>query len=125
MFILHYKFFLKNSRSELTKRKFLYKQTPYLLKGNNSRLVFVRAPKHFKTGKHQLSFFNGVLYKTYNLQSSNISILYTSKPGYIFNIGQLLQLSILSDLLLSKVTVKARCLLHFNDGWGYFYSINS
>ena len=58
--IISYKFFLKNSRKLLTKNHYFYLQEKKLKREQNSHLMFVRAPKHFKSGKQILVFFNGI-----------------------------------------------------------------
>lgn len=63
-----YKFRLRSLRKELTLIQF-FKKKQFILRGNNKAVMFVRAPKHFKSGKQKIFFFCGVYTKKFFLKS--------------------------------------------------------
>lgn len=55
-------------RKELTLIQF-FKKKQFILRGNNKAVMFVRAPKHFKSGKQKIFFFCGIYTKKFFLKS--------------------------------------------------------
>lgn len=49
--------------------------------------MFVRAPKHFKSGKQHVFFFETITYKTYKLNSVKlIPVIFFLKSNALFNL---------------------------------------
>lgn len=120
-----YKFFLKNSRKRLTKNHYFYLQEKKLKREQNTHLMFVRAPKHFKSGKQILVFFNGIyknllnikLKKSTNyLHSLNSKILYSFVKNYYNK-------KLVNDIIISRLTISSSFFIKFN-GRNYFFTVN-
>src|SRR6218665_185678 len=80
--VSQYKFFKKNSRKILTKTTYSDRRFT-VVKNKNTALMFVRAPKHFKSGKQRVTFFNS-LYRQKKLFLSNQGyFLVTSSTPYV------------------------------------------
>lgn len=99
-----YKYFLKSSRKMLTKTQHVAKSVK-LRRNKHTPLMFVRAPKHFKSGKQHVFFFNSIF-----RVKQNLTLLYTSheiitsKPTALFNKVLFLREFKAADILVSRVT---------------------
>lgn len=122
---MSYKFFLKNSRKYLTKNHYFFKKK-CLKREQNTHLMFVRAPKHFKSGKQIIVFFNGV-YKTFISiklkNSSNIIHSLSNKSLYSF-FKNFCNKKLINDIILSKITISSSFTVSFN-GRNYFFTTNN
>lgn len=87
--------------------------------------MFVRAPKHFKSGKQILVFFNGIyknllnikLKKSTNyLHSLNSKILYSFVKNYYNK-------KLVNDIIISRLTISSSFFIKFN-GRNYFFTVN-
>lgn len=83
---LSQKFYLRNTRKFLYNKKYFYNKQS-LKKVQNQPVMFVRAPKHFKSGKQHVFFFETIVYKTYKLNSVKLTpIIFFLKPNTLFNL---------------------------------------
>lgn len=129
--IINYKFFLKHMRGAITKRQYFYRgvttnhipqkifvQSPRgklpvksgvglsdLRKGNNNPLMFVRAPKHFKSGKQHIFFFNSTFYRRHELLIKHPSAMFFLNSRSLFNKLSLLREFSHNSILISRITL--------------------
>lgn len=121
--ILNYKFFLKSSKTLVTKSQF-YTKNKILLRGSNTPLMYVRAPKHFKAGKQFSFFFNSNFRKKIIIpQNYKINII-KSAPNTLYNFVALSSNVSQPELIISRVTFITKLYLIF-FGWCYLFSINN
>lgn len=88
--------------------------------------MFVRAPKHFKTGKQIIVFFNSIYRKkwTLNMQQPT-SWVYLNNKQVTFNLlNSIYKQKLNNDIITSRITVETDFYLLFN-GWYNFYTINN
>lgn len=99
-----YKYFLKSSRKMLTKTQHVAKSIK-LRRNKHTPLMFVRAPKHFKSGKQHVFFFNSIfrVKQQLNLPYSSNEIV-TNKPTALFNKVRFLREFKAADILINRVT---------------------
>ena len=123
--IISYKFFLKNSRKLLTKNHYFYLQEKKLKREQNTHLMFVRAPKHFKSGKQILVFFNGIYRTKLNIKlKKSINYLNSLNSKVLYNfIKNYYNKKLINDTIISRITVSSSFLIKFN-GRNYFFTIN-
>ena len=122
----HYEFFLKSTRKNLSSSKF-FGHNKMIKRGRNTPLMYVRAPKHFKSGKQHIFFFNGKVRKNYKITNVNnkFSLITTeSLKTSLFSSSSFLSVNILPDYILKRVTVEQSATIKIFNGWGYFYTIN-
>jgi hypothetical protein len=80
------KFYLRNTRKLLSKKTYFYNKT-FLKKVQNQAIMFVRAPKHFKSGKQHVFFFESIFLKTYVFNSVKLlPSIFFLKPNILFNL---------------------------------------
>ena len=96
-----------------------------LKRNQNTHLMFVRAPKHFKSGKQIIVFFNGIYRRRFML-----SLNYTSSWAYsgnqqaIFKIlNSLYRQTLSNEIITSRITLETDFFFSINGGYN-FYSIN-
>lgn len=122
---LSYKFYSRSSRKLLTSKHYFFgKKT--LLRGQNTHLMFVRAPKHFKSGKQIIVFFNSCYRKKWilNLQQP-ATWVYLGNKQVIFNtLNNLYRQKLSNDIITSRVSIETDFYLYFNGRYN-FYTINS
>lgn len=106
-----YKFFLKSSRKLLTKTRFYYRKKQ-LFRGQNTPIMFVRAPKHFKSGKQHTFFFNSSVRKIFFVQNTAHFSFFIS-PKVVFNAMQNTTHPNPKGAVLSRVTITATVLLQY------------
>lgn len=111
-----YKVFSKPQLNLLTNKKLYWKSNMYR-RNKNTALMFVRAPKHFKSGKQHIFFFNTLVRKKqfYNAtkdvlvrKSKNILALYSLIKLYDI-------LDVTSGVYISRITVEQSVLLNFSS----------
>lgn len=120
-----YKFYSKSSRKLLTSKHYFFGKNT-LKKNQNTHLMFVRAPKHFKTGKQIIVFFNSIYRKkwTLNMQQPT-SWVYLNNKQVTFNLlNSIYKQKLNNDIITSRITVETDFYLLFN-GWYNFYTINN
>lgn len=89
----------RSSKSFVQKKK-------KILKGNNQPIMFVRAPKHFKSGKQHAFIYKSYKYKHLLLRSNSLLLL-QMKPYTLFSIIREVNEPFLrKDLLLSRVSIR-------------------
>lgn len=129
--IFNYKFFLKHIRRAITKRQYYYRGISHkynpsralvkssqgqvgvkagiassdLRKGNNNPLMFVRAPKHFKSGKQHIFFFNSTFYRRHELFVWHAPALLFMSPRVLLSKLAVLREFSQNSVLISRVTV--------------------
>lgn len=106
--VSQYKFFKKNSRKFLTKTK--YSHNRFTAKKNkNTPLMFVRAPKHFKSGKQRVVFFNSLYRQKKYFESTEGYFLSSSKTPYvIYSLTHSVEQDISKpDVILSRSIIHA------------------
>lgn len=88
--------------------------------------MFVRAPKHFKTGKQIIVFFNSVYsYRKLLNFKHQTQWVYMLKSQVLFNlISKLRQEKLKNDIIISRVTLSSIFFVSFNGGCS-FYTNNS
>lgn len=69
LIVKQYKYHLRSLRRELVNTRYIFHKK-FIRKQSNKPLMFVRAPKHFKSGKQHIFFFNGIFLKKLKLNSS-------------------------------------------------------
>lgn len=99
------KFYLRNTRKILLAKKFFYNKL-LMKKIQNQPVMFVRAPKHFKSGKQHVFFFETTLRKTYKLTCYKfISSLITLSPYQLHSFAtSSLGGDIINDVRVSRVS---------------------
>ncbi len=109
---LIYKYHLKRSRLFLTKNKYFYRKKT-LQRIQNSYLMFLRSPKHFKTGKQHIVFFNGLYYNEliltlpkFNLNKINKTILFNLLKVHTNFIPN-------NDIIIHKLIIEQPKLINF------------
>lgn len=82
-----YNYYFKNGRKFFTSTSYS-KNKKLLDKKSNKRLMFKRAPKHFKLGKQQIVYFIGVYSKTtkFFLNRSLVSLFVDVDSGLLFDL---------------------------------------
>ena len=101
-----YKYFLKSTRANISKSQYVQRRAA-LRRGVNSPIMFVRAPKHFKTGKQHLFLFNGRFIRIYNLKITPFtSTFLLSHPTTIFKSFQVLREFNFTDTVISRISIK-------------------
>lgn len=124
--IISYKFFLKNSRKLLTKNHYFYLQEKKLKREQNNHLMFVRAPKHFKSGKQILVFFNGIYRIFLNIKlKKSVNYLHNLDSKILYNFFKnYYNKKLINDVIISRFTVSSSFIIKFN-GRNYFFTANS
>lgn len=106
--------YLKNS-------SFNKKTTSIVGKKKNTRLMFLRAPKHFKTGKQFINYFKNtkqLIYKNYVLNTKNFIFLSSQQ---LYNLYTLFILkSNLPEFKINKVTYKFKLIVNI-IGWCFIF----
>lgn len=119
--VSQYKFFKKNSRKILTKSTYSDRRFT-VVRNKNTALMFVRAPKHFKSGKQRITFFNSLYRQKKKFISSEGYFLVTSNtPSVLYSLTHTAEREIIKpDVLLSKSIIHAQ--LNFKIkiyGWSF------
>jgi hypothetical protein len=111
-----YKFFNKNSRKRLSKTQF--KQRRFTtLRNSNTPLMFVRAPKHFKSGKQRVVFFNGIFRRqTKFLTSLGFCLVNSNSERLLYSLAHTIgRTNTKPDVFLSRseFSTTLRCKIFF------------
>lgn len=122
---IFYKFYLKNSRKFLTNTHYYFKKLS-LQRRQNTPLMFVRAPKHFKSGKQIIVFFNSVFVyrKLLNLKHRTSWVQYLNNQVLFNLIKSLHQQKFKNDVIISRITLKTTLFLTINGGYTFFTNNN-
>lgn len=105
--IITYKYFLKSTRANISKSQYVQRRA-ILRRGVNSPIMFVRAPKHFKTGKQHLFLFNGRFMRIYNLKIKPFTATFLlSHPTMVFNSFLGLREFNFTDTIINRISIKA------------------
>lgn len=85
-----------------------------LKKNKHTPLMFVRAPKHFKSGKQHVFFFNSIfrIKHQLNLPYSSHEVI-MRKPTALFNKVLFLREFKAADILVSRITLTAEVSIIF------------
>ena len=112
--VKHFYYHLRSSRKEVSKMKY-YHGSNSLKKHNNKPIMFVRAPKHFKTGKQHIFFFKGYKRTPITLKFNSSCLWVLSNQIEPINSFLLKRLSVLRkpDLLCYKLTYKVNAVIKF------------
>ncbi len=110
-----YKVFSKPHLNLLTNKKLYWKSNLYR-RNKNTALMFVRAPKHFKSGKQHIFFFNTLIRKKYTYRVLNTTLLGQYKNILaLYSFAKLLDvMNIKSSVYVSRVTFEQNLILSFN-----------
>lgn len=75
--------------------------------------MYVRAPKHFKSGKQHIFFFRGSMLSKQKLTSTQpFSLVHSLKSQSVFSlVSSSMNKSLYNDLLISRVTTRQPVLL--------------
>jgi hypothetical protein len=121
-----YKYFLKSTRSNISKSQYFQRRTA-LRRGINSSMMFVRAPKHFKTGKQHMFLFNGRFIRVHNLCiTPSSSTLFFSHSNVIFNSFGVLREFNFTDTVISRISIQSTGVLNLTVyGRCSFFSASS
>jgi hypothetical protein len=115
-----YNFYLKRTRSLIT--KYIYSKKNNLKRLNNTPVMFLRSPKHFKRGKQHIFFFRGGFKQTYNF-NCNTFIIYNLKKNVINSLmSSFINKNLFTDFLLSKIIIKQTIFLKIN--WSGLFLLN-
>lgn len=97
----------------MSKNKY-YNKSFFLKKTQNSHLMFVRAPKHFKAGKQHLVFFNGLFIDKFVLNTTNNNFFIYQNSGVIFNfLKKFSKKPSNNEILLHRITLKSNLKIFF------------
>jgi hypothetical protein len=101
-----YKLLVKSDRKLLGKDKFIcFLKT--LKRGNNTAVVYKRAPKHFKRGKQKVFFFYAIFRQFYFLAVN--SAIFFLPGGLLYEALSSFPVTLYyPTVVLSKITVKVR-----------------
>lgn len=104
---LSYKFYSKSSRKFLTSKHYFFGRHN-LIKGQNTHLMFVRAPKHFKSGKQIIVFFNSIYRKKWILKLQQpANWIHLGNKQVIFNLlNMLYKQKLNNDIVTSRITIE-------------------
>ena len=119
------KFNTRSGRKLLTTQKYVVKGKN-LTKKQNTPVMFVRAPKHFKRGKQHVFFFSGI-YKKRIILKSSYPIIFYSHPQLLFKIFNIKNQKT-QRLCLQRLTLRSKFLFLFKfsfNGWSFVFSINN
>ena len=118
---IFYKFYLKNSRKFLSNTHYYWNKSS-IQRRQNTHLMFVRAPKHFKTGKQIIVFFNSVYTyrKLLNLKHKATWVYYLNNQVLFNLIKSLQQQKFKNDIVVSRVTLKTTLFFSINGGYSFF-----
>lgn len=110
-----YKVFSKPHLNLLTNKKLYWKSNLYR-RNKNTALMFVRAPKHFKSGKQHIFFFNTLIRKKYTYKILNTTLLNKYKNILaLYSVAKLINvMDIKSGVYVSRVTFEQNIILPFN-----------
>lgn len=99
-------FFLKSSRKKFVKSTYFYSKN-VLKRFNNTPLMYVRAPKHFKSGKQHFFYFRARFLKTFVFLVNNRELNLSAIPGdQLFStVTSAVERSTAIDYTTNKITV--------------------
>lgn len=120
-----YKYFLKSTRANISKSQYFHKRQ-VLLRGINSPIMFVRAPKHFKTGKQHIVLFNGKFLRVHHLRvTPSSSEFFFSHPVVILSSLNSLREFSFTDTVVSRTSIQSTAVINLTlNGRCSFFSTN-
>ena len=105
--IVTYKYRLKSTRKHITGSRYFQKRK-VSRRSTNSAVMFLRAPKHFKTGKQHLFHFSGTFTRIHTISVYPSSASYfLSSNGAVYNSIASLREFNFTDCVISRVSVIA------------------
>lgn len=116
------KFYLRNTRKILSKKKFFYNKL-LLKKVQNQPVMFVRAPKHFKSGKQHVFFFETISRKTIKISCYNFIgplLMLPAAQLHSFAVTSLSEEAV-NDVRISRVTYSYEIFLKFKKWLVFFF----
>ena len=117
--VLDYKFFFKSSKKLIEYQKFISKKK-ILLRTNNQALMWVRAAKHFKSGKQHLFFHNILIRKRFSLNVSNLNNIFLLDGLTLFSLCYSNLNSVQDhDIKVTRITVQSD--INFKFLWLVFF----
>lgn len=121
--IINYKFYLRQTRKKIERTRFFYSKL--LNKTQNLPIMFVRAPKHFKSGKQHVFFFNSIRRKHCLIRSRSCSLFYLYGSSIeLFNLFSRYFISYgHNDIKISRLTCKNIVTLSYTK-WLVFFLCN-
>ena len=120
---LDFNFFFKSSKKLIEYQKFISKKK-ILLRTNNQALMWVRAAKHFKSGKQHLFFYNTLIRKRFSLNVSNLNNIFLLEGSTLFSLCYSNLNSIQDyDIKITRITLQSDINFNFY-GW-YFFNTTS
>lgn len=121
--VSQYKLFKKNSRKFLTNTKYSHKRFTSK-KNKNTQLMFVRAPKHFKSGKQRVTFFNSLYrqHKHFNT-TEGYFLITTTTPYALYSLTHSAEREISKpDVVLSRSIIHSTISFKIKIKWlGLYY----
>lgn len=115
-----YNFYLKRTKNLITRSK--YSEKNNLKKINNTPIMFLRSPKHFKRGKQHIFFFKGGFKQSFTF-NCNSFILYNLKKNVSSHLlFSFMNKNLFTDFVLSKILVKQTIFLKIN--WPGLFLLN-
>lgn len=113
--VKHLYYHLRSSRKEISHLKY-YDGLESLKKHNNKPVMFVRAPKHFKTGKQHIFFFKGYYQKSLDLKFNSSCRWVLSNQIKPINSFLLKRVCLLRkpEILTYKITYKINAIIKYS-----------
>ena len=106
-------FFLRRARKSLLTKRFFFSNSLFKRNKNNP-VMFVRAPKHFKSGKQHVFFFEGVRRKVYILPGKLFGhFLLAIKPYTLYNICTQINPKISPEIKDTRITLKFNAIMKY------------
>lgn len=120
--VANFKFFNKNSRKVLSCSRYARYRFS-LTRNSNTHLMFVRAPKHFKSGKQRVTFFNGIFRKRILFTTNAGYFLAVSpQPYFLYYLGRIAGIyNNKPDIILSRTTIDTTFYLKIQILWLVLY----
>lgn len=116
---LDYKFFFKSSKKLIEYQKFISKKK-ILLRTNNQALMWVRAAKHFKSGKQHLFFHNTLIRKRFSINVSSLNNIFLIQAPTLFSLCYSNLNSVQDyDIKVTRITVQSDIEFNF---YGWYFS---
>lgn len=114
------RYLTKGTRKSITNLKYInFKKR--LKKLNNFAVMFVRAPKHFKSGKQHIYSFCGNLRLTRYYKNLNTEFLFSGNSKVLYNNLSKFMPLFSPDIQLSRITIKIEVCLNFTEEQKYVF----
>lgn len=109
--ISHYKNYIKSSK---------YKTNVKNKKIKKSKLMFLRAPKHFKVGKQFLVNQQRIQIKKFNIKNIDYRLIILLKSFNLHNFYINFDKEIIPEAIITKITYKFKIIFKLN-GWCFIF----